>query len=101
MHDVRRLRRRLPLLISTLTEILDMRRGMIDEGNVPQDVAKASESLESSGNPYGKMRRRDPTGPGQGVPARGAPWSILDSKTTADTLYFVDSVTSYDDRIQR
>jgi Fe-S oxidoreductase len=55
-------------------------------------------AIEKRGNPYGKMEKKR------------ADWTkdlsedlnlkILGKNGTADTLYFVDSVTSYDDRIQ-
>ncbi|MFW5937251.1 MAG: heterodisulfide reductase-related iron-sulfur binding cluster [Desulfosalsimonas sp.] len=88
-----------PIGIEYINKIVDMRRGMVDEGNVPQSLQKPLQSLEKRGNPYGKMEKKR------------AEWSkalseefevkVLEKKgTTADTLYFVDSVTSYDERMQ-
>ncbi len=90
-----------PLGIEYIDKIVDLRRGLVEEGAVPQSLQKPLRALEKRGNPYGKMERKR------------ADWSkakdfkgncqvkILDKKTTADTLFFVDSITSYDDRMQQ
>jgi Fe-S oxidoreductase len=72
---------------------------MVDEGMVPQSLQKPMGALEKRGNPWGKMERKR------------ADWTkeldedvtlkILDKKTTAPTLYFVDSISSFDDRMQK
>ena len=89
-----------PLLVEYIDKIVDLRRGLIDDGKVPQTLQKPLKALESRGNPYGKMEKKK------------ADWSkvkefqqtcdvrILDGNARADTLYFVDSITSYDDRMQ-
>lgn len=86
-----------PLLVQYIDKIVDLRRGMIDNGNVPQSLQKPLRSLESRGNPYGKLekKRADWT-----KVANGGGVKILDGKNAADMLYFVDSITSYDDRMQ-
>ena len=77
-----------------------MRRGLVDDGNVPKSIQKALKALESRGNPYGKMEKKkaDWTKAKEFQPTCNV--KILDGANTADTLYFVDSITSYDDRIQ-
>jgi len=89
-----------PLLIEYVDKIVDLRRGLIDDGNVPQSLQKPLKALESRGNPYGKMEKKR------------ADWALakdfqptgrikrLDKEPGAHTLYFVDSITSYDDRMQ-
>jgi Fe-S oxidoreductase len=89
-----------PLLVEYIDKIVDLRRGLVDDGNVPQSLQKPLKALESRGNPYGKMEKKK------------ADWikakdfqptcnvKVLDEKNSADTLYFVDSITSYDDRMQ-
>jgi len=88
-----------PLGIEYIDKIVDMRRGMVDEGMVPQSLQKPLKALEKRGNPYGKMEKKR------------ADWAkdkefkanhtIKDlGKESADTLYFVDSITSYDDNLQ-
>jgi Fe-S oxidoreductase len=71
---------------------------MVEDGVVPQSLQKPLGALEKRGNPYGKMEKKR------------SDWikelpdeisiKLLKDKEIADTLYFVDSITSYDDRIQ-
>lgn len=87
-----------PLGIEYIDKMVDMRRGMIEEGNVPQSLQKALGALEKRGNPWGLMekKRADWTNElGEDFEMK-----ILGKKVSADTLYFVDSITSYDDRMQ-
>ncbi|UCD33332.1 MAG: (Fe-S)-binding protein [Desulfobacterales bacterium] len=87
-----------PLLIEYIDKIVDLRRGMVEDGIVPQSLQKPLRALEKRGNPYGIMEKKR------------IDWikdlpeeinvKILKRKETADTLYFVDSISSYDDRIQ-
>lgn len=88
-----------PLGIEYIDKIVDMRRGMVDEGMVPQSLQKPLKALEKRGNPYGKMEKKR------------ADWAndkefkahhtVKDlGAEPADTLFFVDSITSYDDNIQ-
>ncbi|MCG8684856.1 MAG: (Fe-S)-binding protein [Desulfobacterales bacterium] len=88
-----------PLGIEYIDKMVDLRRGMVDEGMVPQSLQKPMKALEKRGNPYGKMEKKR------------ADWAkdkdfkaehtIKDlNKESAETLYFVDSITSYDDNIQ-
>ncbi|MGB8768763.1 MAG: (Fe-S)-binding protein [Candidatus Korobacteraceae bacterium] len=89
-----------PLLIQYIDKIVDLRRGMIDDGNVPQSLQKPLKALESRGNPYGKMEKKRP----EWIKAKDfsstCTVKTVDGKSNADTLYFVDSITSYDDRMQ-
>ena len=83
-----------PLLVEYIDKIVDLRRGMVDDGKVPQSLQKPLKALESRGNPFGKMEKKR------------ADWTkscnvpVLKGRNGAETLYFVDSVTSYDDRAQ-
>jgi Fe-S oxidoreductase len=89
-----------PLLIEYIDKIVDLRRGLIDGGKVPQSLQKPLKSLESRGNPYGKLEKK------RGEWAAGCdfqqacPVKVLNRTLNADTLYFVDSITAYDDRMQ-
>ena len=47
-----------PLLVEYIDKIVDLRRGMVDDGKVPQSLHKPLKSLESRGNPYGKMEKK-------------------------------------------
>ena len=87
-----------PLGIEYIDKIVDLRRGLVDEGMVPQSLQKSLRALEKRGNPYGKMEKKR------------ANWSLSEefkekyhikdiSTEKAETLYFVDSVISYDDEL--
>ena len=89
-----------PLLVEYIDKIVDLRRGMVDDGNVPQSLQKPLKALESRGNPYGKLDKKR----GEWASAKDfratCRVATLDGKRLAETLYFVDSITSYDDRMQ-
>ena len=88
-----------PLGIEYIDKYVDLRRGMVDEGNVPQSLQKPLSALEKRGNPWGKMEKKRAEWT-EDI-AEEAPVKILDGKKeTAETLYFVDSITSFDDRMQ-
>jgi Fe-S oxidoreductase len=89
-----------PLTIEYIDKMVDLRRGMVDEGNVPQSLQKPLSAIEKRGNPWGKMEKnRAEWTKAEGF-AEECTVKILDGKDAADTLYFVDSITSYDDRMQ-
>lgn len=88
-----------PLLIEYIDKVVDLRRGMIDAGNVPQTLQKPLKALESRGNPYGKLEKKRAEWTKNKEFAQTCQVKLLDDDT-AETLFFVDSVTSYDDRIQ-
>ncbi len=87
-----------PLGIEYIDKIVDLRRGMVDEGLVPQSLQKPLGAVEKRGNPWGKMekKRADWT---QAL-AGETPVKILEKGESAKTLYFVDSISSFDDRMQ-
>jgi Fe-S oxidoreductase len=89
-----------PLLIEYIDKIVDLRRGLVDDGKVPQSLQKALKALESRGNPYGKTEKKKADWLKQPEFQQTCKVNVLDGKATADTLYFVDSITSYDDRMQ-
>jgi len=89
-----------PLLVEYIDKMVDLRRGMIDEGNVPQSLQKPLKALESRGNPYGKMDKRRGDWAKVKEFRETCDVKILNGKNGAGTLFFVDSITSYDDRMQ-
>jgi Fe-S oxidoreductase len=89
-----------PILMEYVDKIVDLRRGMIDDGNVPQSLQKPLKSLESRGNPYGKLEKKKAEWTKDKEFQQTCTVKILDGKSSAETLYFVDSITSYDDRMQ-
>ncbi len=87
-----------PLGIEYIDKIVDLRRGMVDEGMVPQSLQKPMRALEKRGNPWGKMEKKRSEWTKD--LAEECPVKILDKKNSAEMLYFVDSISSYDDRMQ-
>ncbi len=88
-----------PVAIEYIDKIVDLRRGMVDDGNVQQSFQKPLASLQKRGNPWGKLeRKRAEWVDGVGD---GAALKLVENGDTAGTLYFVDSITSYDDRMQK
>jgi Fe-S oxidoreductase len=88
-----------PIGIEYIDKIVDLRRGMVEEGMVPQTLQKPMSALEKRGNPWGKMEKKRADW-GAGV-ADGFKLKTAGQGDTAPTLYFVDSMTSYDDRMQK
>ena len=89
-----------PLLVEYIDKIVDLRRGMVDDGKVPQSLQKPLKALESRGNPYGKMEKKKADWANAKEFQQTCRVKTLDHRNGADTLYFVDSITSYDDRMQ-
>ena len=89
-----------PLLIEYIDKIVDLRRGMIDDGKVPQSLQRPLKALESRGNPYGKMEKKRAEWTKSPEFQEQCAVKVLNDERDADTLYFVDSITSYDERMQ-
>jgi len=89
-----------PLLVEYIDKIVDLRRGMVDDGNVPQSLQKPLKALESRGNPYGKLEKKKADWANAKEFQQVCPVRTLGKTNGAGTLYFVDSITSYDDRMQ-
>jgi Fe-S oxidoreductase len=88
-----------PVFIEYVDKIVDMRRHLVDEGNVPATLQKPMADLEKRGNPYGKMpRSRDEWA---NADEGGEPVvRTLKPGDSAGTLFFTDSCAAYDPRIQ-
>lgn len=89
-----------PVFIEYIDKIVDVRRGMVDEGNVPQSLQKPLRALEKRGNPWGKLEKKRAAWAKDKAFAAECAVKVLEKKERADTLYFVDSITSFDDRMQ-
>lgn len=89
-----------PLGIEYIDKIVDLRRGMVDEGMVPQSLQKPLKALEKRGNPWGKMEKKRMDWATDKEFAAGCEVKSLEKGDTAETLYFVDSISSFDDRMQ-
>jgi len=89
-----------PLGIEYIDKIVDLRRSMVDSGNVPQSLQKPLRALEKRGNPWGKTENKRAAWIKDKEFARSCPVKVLGKKETAEVLYFVDSMTSFDERMQ-
>ncbi len=89
-----------PLLVEYIDKIVDLRRGLVDDGKVPQSLQKPLKALESRGNAYGKMEKKRADWAKAKEFQQTCKVKVLDGKNGADTLYFVDGITSYDARMQ-
>ncbi|MCF8067964.1 MAG: (Fe-S)-binding protein [Desulfobacterales bacterium] len=89
-----------PLGIEYIDKIVDLRRGLVDEGEVPQTLQKPLKALEKRGNPWGKMekKRADWAIKDEAFKAE-CEVKVLEKGVEAETLYFVDSISSYDERM--
>jgi len=88
-----------PIGIEYIDKIVDLRRGMVDDGNVPQSLQKPLKALEKRGNPWGKMEKKRAAWATDKEFAAECEVNVLEKGGQASTLYFVDSITSYDDRM--
>jgi Fe-S oxidoreductase len=86
-----------PIGIEYIDKIVDLRRGMVDDGLVPQSLQKPLKAIEKRGNPWGKMEKKRAEWT-KDLPETVKVKNAL--KDSAEALYFVDSITSYDDRMQ-
>ncbi len=89
-----------PLTIEYIDKIVDLRRGMVDEGNVPQSLQKPLRALEKRGNPWGKMEKKRADWAKDKEFKETCQVKVIEKKVKAEHLFFVDSISSYDDRIQ-
>ncbi len=89
-----------PVFIEYIDKIVDLRRGMVEDGMVPQSLQKPLRALEKRGNPWGKLEKKRLAWSTDKEFAADCPVKVLGKKETAETLFFVDSITSYDDRMQ-
>ncbi len=87
-----------PVLNEYINKIVDLRRGLIEDGNVPQSLQKPLGALEKRGNPYGIMEKKKMDW-SKDLP-EGTEVKVLDKNNSAQTLYFMDSATAFDERLQ-
>jgi Fe-S oxidoreductase len=88
-----------PIGIEYIDKIVDMRRGLVDEGEVPQTLQKPLQAISKRGNPWGKVEKKRADWARDKEFAAECEVKIMENGDTTDTLYFVDSITSYDDRM--
>ncbi len=90
-----------PIGIEYIDKIVDLRRGMVDDGMVPQSLQKPLGAIGKRGNPWGKMEKKRAEWALDKEFAAQCAVKMLDEGDQADTLYFVDSISSFDDRMQK
>ncbi len=86
-----------PVFIEYIDKIVDMRRYLLDQGNLPQSLQKPMQAVKKKGNAYGqgKNKRAAWTKDLEGVEVKN-----LKPGDNAELLFFVDSCGSFDPRIQ-
>ncbi|QTA81378.1 ETF:quinone oxidoreductase [Desulfonema limicola] len=89
-----------PVMIEYIDKIVDLRRGLVDEGNVPQSLQKPLKAIEKRGNPWGKMEKKRAEWAADKEFKAQCQVKLVEKGETADVLFFPDSISSYDDRIQ-
>lgn len=89
-----------PLFVEYIDKIVDLRRGLVDSGKVPASLQKPLKALESRGNPFGKLEKKRADWAKSKEFQQVCSVNVLNGHRDASTLYFVDSATSYDDRLQ-
>ena len=76
--------------------IVDMRRALIERGDVDPPLQRALENLATQGNSYGKSARR------RARWTRGLDFTIPDArKEPVEYIWFVGDFASFDERVQR
>ncbi|MHA6642810.1 heterodisulfide reductase-related iron-sulfur binding cluster [Mesorhizobium sp. A623] len=85
-----------PVHIEPMTKIIEMRRALVEEGNVEPLLQDSLASLQRNGNSMGKPARQ------RAKWTRDLDFKIKDAREEAvDILWFVGDFASYDPRIQR
>lgn len=89
--------RECPIFIEYIDKIVDMRRWLVDQGDLPQSLQKPMQQIKKKGNAYGgtKQKRAAWTKELEGFEVRE-----VKKGDSADILFFVDSCGSFDPRIQ-
>jgi Fe-S oxidoreductase len=86
-----------PIFIEYIDKIVDMRRYLLDRGELPQSLQKPMQQIKKKGNAYGaaKQKRAAWTKELEGIEVKE-----LKKGDSTDLLFFVDSCGSFDPRIQ-
>ncbi|MBM3301938.1 MAG: (Fe-S)-binding protein, partial [Deltaproteobacteria bacterium] len=86
-----------PIFIEYIDKIIDMRRYLVDQGEVPQSLQRPMQQIKKKGNAYGgtKTKRAAWKKDLDGIEVRE-----LKPGDQADLLFFVDSCGSFDPGIQ-
>jgi Fe-S oxidoreductase len=88
-----------PIGIEYIDKIVDLRRGLVDDGEVPQTLQKPLQAIGKRGNPWGKVEKKRADWARDKEFTEECEVKIMENGDTGEVLYFVDSITSYDDRM--
>jgi Fe-S oxidoreductase len=84
-----------PLHIEHVPKIVDMRRQLVEQGNVPRTLQDAFANFQRSGNSMGKPPRQRPKW------TRNLSFQIKDARSEpVDVLWFVGDYASFDPRVE-
>jgi Fe-S oxidoreductase len=87
---------RCPAGIAPMDAIVDMRRALVERGDVAEPLQRALRNVALQGNSYGKSARR------RARWTAGLDFTIPDArKEPVDYLWFVGDFASFDERVQR
>jgi Fe-S oxidoreductase len=85
-----------PVGIEQAPIINQLRRRMVEDGEMPSEVQSVLRTLRKSGNSFGENRRR------RGRWTEGLPFEVKDARVEpVDVLWFVGDYASFDPRSQR
>jgi len=99
LHDVQDLLDPVSHGVKPMDLIVGMRSFLIEEGDVPDTLAEALESMNRYGNPWGKPKSKR-TEWIKGLP-EGMKVKDLSKGERASSLYFVGCTPSFDTRVQK
>jgi Fe-S oxidoreductase len=84
-----------PIHIEHVPKIVDMRRNLVEQGNVPRTLQDAFANIQRAGNSMGKPPRQRPKW------TKGLNFKIKDArKEPVDVLWFVGDFASFDPRVE-
>jgi Fe-S oxidoreductase len=85
-----------PLHIEHVPKIVDMRRHLVEQGNVPRALQDALSNIQRNGNSMGRPPKQRPRW------TKSLSFAIKDArKEPVDILWFVGDYASYDPRVER
>jgi len=85
-----------PVAVEHVPIIVQMRRALVEEGDMDPLLQKTLQTIHKSGNSFGESRRK------RGGWAKGLPFPVKDArKEPVDVLWFVGDYASFDPRNQK
>ncbi len=85
-----------PVAVEHVPIIVQMRRKLVEEGEMDPLLAKTLQTIHKTGNSFGESKRR------RGAWSKGLPFPVKDArKQPVDVLWFVGDYASFDPRNQK